>query len=293
MTVTRAVFLEDSVVRSDRRIGMARLQSARLPRPAYDIPVVMVHGAFAGSWIFANWLEFFVHAGWSASAISLRGHDSEDPAPAGQVLATRIADYVDDLRAVLAEVGPAVLIGHSMGGLVVQKVAEDGLAAALVLVASVAPAQLGSHDADFAIDRPVDYRDQYRELRGAYAVSDDQFEFALSHLVPESPLALNECRGRTPVDVTKIVCPVLVVGAGRDETRVFPAERLADFYAAPFVVAQQSHHDVMIDCEWVTTVAVIQSWLIDSLRPTTLPRLVQPPSGHGGRHSLNPSMGKA
>jgi pimeloyl-ACP methyl ester carboxylesterase len=259
---------EEALARSSRAIGPVLVASAQLPEAIFDIPIVMIPGAFAGGWIFARWQDYFARAGWVTHAITLRGHGDVSP-DREELIGTRIQDHVDDVQSVLEQVGSSVLIGHSMGGLVAQKLAEQGHAQALVLVASVGPAQLGSHDADFPPNEPVDYREDYAALRDDYGASA-WFDFALAHLVPESPTALNDCRGRTPVNPGAVTCPVLCVGGGQDETHVFPAPRLAAFYGADSIVAGRSHHDVMIDSEALAVAAAIHEWLLARTRSPLL-----------------------
>jgi pimeloyl-ACP methyl ester carboxylesterase len=70
--------------------------------------------------------------------MSLRGHGtSPTPKPLHKV---SIADYLDDVRSVADDLGGApVLIGHSLGGFVVQRYLEEQNAPAAVLVGSVPP----------------------------------------------------------------------------------------------------------------------------------------------------------
>jgi alpha-beta hydrolase superfamily lysophospholipase len=96
-----------------------------------------------GAWYFAKWLEFFATRGHPAYALNLRGHHGSRPVDDfGRV---SIMDYVKDVSDAAAGVRarhpglPLVLVGHSMGGLVVQKAAESVSPAALVLLSTVPP----------------------------------------------------------------------------------------------------------------------------------------------------------
>src|ERR1700694_3612223 len=103
-------------------------------------PLLFVHGAWHGAWCWEeHFLRYFADRGWSVKAIDLRGQGS---APGRKRLRwTRIADYVTDLAEAADSLPePPVVIGHSMGGLVVQKYLESHTAPAAVLVASVPPA---------------------------------------------------------------------------------------------------------------------------------------------------------
>src|SRR5690349_18737071 len=58
------------------------LIAAEPPRPVAgrDVtPILFLHGAFAGAWIWAeHFLPFFAAAGYPAYALSLRGHAASD-----------------------------------------------------------------------------------------------------------------------------------------------------------------------------------------------------------------------
>lgn len=65
-------------------------------------------------------MPYFRDHGFRVVALSLRGHGGS--AGAERIRSTRIADYVADVRQVVDGLDPApVVIGHSMGGFVVQK----------------------------------------------------------------------------------------------------------------------------------------------------------------------------
>ncbi|MGD0142979.1 MAG: alpha/beta fold hydrolase [Rhizomicrobium sp.] len=103
-------------------------------------PLLFVHGAWHGAWCWdVHFLEFFTRNGYDAHALSLRGHGESEGRE--KLRWTRIKDYVDDVASVAQRFRtPPVVIGHSMGGFVVQKYLEDHPAPAGVLLASV-PAQ--------------------------------------------------------------------------------------------------------------------------------------------------------
>jgi len=104
--------------------------------------LVFLHGAFAGAWVWAEgFLPWFARRGYPAYALSFRGHGESDAA--GDLHDLGVNDYRDDVRALLDRFGEApVLIGHSMGGYVVQKIVEEVDLPAYVLMASVPPSGL-------------------------------------------------------------------------------------------------------------------------------------------------------
>ncbi len=102
-------------------------------------PLLFVHGAFAGAWTFAeHFLPYFAAHGFPSYALSLRGHG----ASYGRDSLTwaSLADFVEDLEEAVAAIGGTpVLVGHSMGALVVMKYLERATAPAAALVAPVPP----------------------------------------------------------------------------------------------------------------------------------------------------------
>ena len=105
-------------------------------------PLLFVHGAFHGAWCWSeHFLDFFAERGYRAVAVNLRGHGNS-PTP-GPLNSCTLADYADDIRTVADSLPtPPVVIGHSMGGAVVQKYLTRHNAPAAVLVASAPPSGL-------------------------------------------------------------------------------------------------------------------------------------------------------
>lgn len=101
------------------------------------VPLLFVHGMWGGSWYWVNYMMAAAQAGWDAWAINLRGHHGSRPVPdLGRV---SVLDYVQDVRDCLRGLGEVILVGHSMGGLIAQKVAESGGVRAAVALTSAAP----------------------------------------------------------------------------------------------------------------------------------------------------------
>src|SRR5271169_4484912 len=106
---------------------------------AHPVPLLFVHGALGAAYSWDDhFLDFFADNGYRAIAPSLRGHGGSSVSK--PLNKCTIADYVDDVRSVAATL-PAtpVLIGHSMGGFIVQKYLETGTAPAAGLVSSAPP----------------------------------------------------------------------------------------------------------------------------------------------------------
>ena len=98
-------------------------------------PLLFVHGAGHGAWCWAeHFLDFFAEHGFDSYALSLRGHGESGGRE--RLRWTSIANYVSDVEQVAAGLPrEPVLVGHSMGGLVVQKYLEAHEPPAAVLLA--------------------------------------------------------------------------------------------------------------------------------------------------------------
>ena len=100
--------------------------------------IVLVHGAFGGAWCWEPVIPGLEAAGHTVEAFDLPGAGN-DPTPAAEVTLDAYADRVGE---VLAQGPPAVLVGHSMGGVVVTQAAARNpqLVDSLIYVAAFAPA---------------------------------------------------------------------------------------------------------------------------------------------------------
>jgi pimeloyl-ACP methyl ester carboxylesterase len=106
---------------------------------SHPVPLLFVHGAWHGAWCWDEYfLDFFVERGYRGVAVSLRGHGNSPAEKRMQMCS--VDDFVEDVRSV-AEKLPSnpVVIGHSMGGFVVQKYLHSYDAPAGVLLASEPP----------------------------------------------------------------------------------------------------------------------------------------------------------
>jgi pimeloyl-ACP methyl ester carboxylesterase len=112
---------------------------------SHPVPLLFVHGAWHAAWCWdEHFLGFFAHQGYRALALSFRGHGTS---PTDKPLrACTVADYVADVASVADGLPTSpVVIGHSMGGLIVQKYLESHHAPAGVLLTSMPPqGNLGS-----------------------------------------------------------------------------------------------------------------------------------------------------
>lgn len=107
--------------------------------PSDRPPLLFVHGAWEGAWIWERWMARAAQAGWPCYAVSLRGHGDSSGSDTLKRVPLRYYEH-DVLQTITHLPAPPVLVGHSTGGLIVQHVLERYRSApAGVLLASVPP----------------------------------------------------------------------------------------------------------------------------------------------------------
>ncbi len=262
---------KDIFLSEDRFISGLYVRRTR-PNDRIKRPVVLcVHGGGHGYWAFEKWLEIFARNGYDAYSISLRNHEGSYKVEGNTYLSMRADAYCEDVEIVLSNLsGPVTLVGHSMGGIICQMVAERTQLQALVLVASVGPGQTGVMRRRVRQDKTI--------LPGPEAASqsyfhalpkEEQLQYA-RRLVPESPGVINHY-GHEGILINKrrITCPVLVVTAEFDRTSVPTAEILAGFYSAPFYCVLGSGHDIMLEPTAGEAAEVIIHWLASTFSSGT------------------------
>ena len=122
------------------------------PRPERP-PLLFVHGLGHGGWCWEHWLRGAAEAGYAAHAVSLRGHGGSE----GRLRTARLSHYVDDVIHTAASLPRRpVLVGHSMGGLVVQQTVARYAAHAAVLVAPVPAHPAAGSLVSVALQHPLD-----------------------------------------------------------------------------------------------------------------------------------------
>jgi pimeloyl-ACP methyl ester carboxylesterase len=115
---------------------------------AEPLPVVLVHGAWHGAWCWSKQLSELDRRGIEAVAVDLPGHGSS-PEPFGDLYGDAAT-----VAAAVAAVGPAVVVGHSYGGMAITEADyADGLVAHLVYLTAFCP-DVGESAADLAASLP-------------------------------------------------------------------------------------------------------------------------------------------
>ena len=252
--------------------------SSHPPVVSDETAVVFVHGAWHGEWCWSeHFLPYFARHGYLGHAIDLRGHGQSDGA--ASLRRHRIADYVDDVRSVVDGLDHVpVLVGHSMGGVVVQKYLETGPATGAVLLATLPPAGGLAVAARLARRYPfamlkvlatrslrplVATPRRTRELFFSEGITHVRLREHHNRLQDESFRAFLDLIAfdRTHPERIRVPVPVLVLGAHRDSI-ITPAEvaaTAAAYRTTPTLLP--TAHDMMLDDGWSEVADHIIRWL--------------------------------
>lgn len=252
---------------------------ARSPRgKARDVPLLFVHGAYAGAWCWEeHFLPFFAERGWSAYAVSLSGHGGS---PGREHLdSLSLEDYIADVAEVVSRL-PAVpvLIGHSMGGMVLQKYLERAGAPALVLLASVPPQGLWASALGVALNKPNLLNDLNRLLGGGQVALDTLREAMFAQPVrpedlqryyllmqPESFRAVWDMTLFNLPRLGRMHRPPMLVLGGECDTLISPTlvELTARSYDIRAELFPGMGHGMMLEAGWREVAERIETWLVE------------------------------
>lgn len=267
-------------------LGLAAL--SMLPARAKGMQVmskdiVMLHGANAGGWCFDRFRAVFEQAGFTCHAPDLIGHGANKANAATLLKGVGIADYTAEMAEFVGRfAAPPILLGHSMGAVIAQLLAAQGLASALILAA---PAPRAGVLPQTALEKKLardlmsigDLRekvlDPIFELAKIYTLNrlpENEQRSVFEKFGPESGRALFELfvweldeTGATVVDSAAVKCPVLCL-SGTDDRIVSleTARESAKAYAgAPFWELDGRGHMFLLEPGAEETARRLAEWL--------------------------------
>jgi pimeloyl-ACP methyl ester carboxylesterase len=248
--------------------------------PTVDVgkpPLLFVHGLGHGAWAFENWLDAAVKAGYPAYAVSLRGHGGSP----GRLRSSMLGHYVDDVvRTASALPRPAVLVGHSLGGLVVQRALARYAAHAGVLVTPVSSSSAIVDYLNIARRHPLDALKMAAgitlPLRPDYLfveLDPAQAQTYADRCGKESPLAQYQTLFHLAAKPPLGGAPVLVLAAPDERLLMMRGMRkTAAHYGAPLREFPGMGHDMMLEPRWREPLQAMLGWLAElpeaSAQPT-------------------------
>ncbi|MEY4509583.1 MAG: hypothetical protein RLZZ450_1705 [Pseudomonadota bacterium] len=243
--------------------------------------VVFVHGMWSQACVWDGWLSAFSQSGYRCHVVALPAHHSD--VSEVELACVGFDDCVDAVASVATGLERPILIGHSMGGLIVQKLAQTLLLSAAVLLNSAAPRAV------FPL-RPVMLPGLARHFlrwglwKGVLRLSRREADYLLfsgldetdrarwrASSLPESGLMAYQLGfGRLgwsrvhEVDLTRITCPMLALAGGRDHMIPIGVSRaMSRFYGSKLRYREQPEcgHWLIGEAGYPERIAEIHSWL--------------------------------
>ncbi|WP_353571324.1 alpha/beta hydrolase [Candidatus Albibeggiatoa sp. nov. BB20] len=243
-------------------------------------PLLFVHGAFAGAWCWDEYfLPYFATQGYPAYAVSLRGHGESDGK--AQLSFTTLNDFISDVQSVVEQLDkPPILVGHSMGGMIVQKYIETHPATAAILMNTVPPSGLSMSMFYMAMSSPFLLMQLglvqgvspvfatpemiKQTLFSSENISDEVLQKFSSHWHGEAQLAVTEMLNWALPNQSnkKPEIPMLVLGAGKDVFFPHSNTRItAHHYQADSHIFESLAHAMMLENDWQSVANYMLEWL--------------------------------
>lgn len=242
------------------------------PRPV----ILMIHGMFGGGWYFESWAKFLCENGHFVVYVIKDLHEGED------LRKIDFYDYLEKTIKVAEEIcaiekNKIILIGHSMGGLIAQKIAETKprLVAGLVLVTSAPPKGISAMSWDvakamikhlfpllFNLPLKIEKKSTLKLILN-WLDDDNRKEQIFQKFVPESSRAVKQLAfSRIPVDHRKFDCRILVVAGGYD--KLLPLEtqiKISQKYDSELRSFRKGHM-LMLEDHNGEIISAIYTWII-------------------------------
>jgi pimeloyl-ACP methyl ester carboxylesterase len=249
-----------------RRDGAPRLEflEAAPEGRASGAPILFLHGAFGGAWMWREiFMPYFVRRGRAVAAVSLRAHGgSEGRAERRE---TRLSDYLDDVLRAFAEFRePPIVVAHSLGGLLAQMLIGGEAMRGLALLASLPPEgmmfttpRLAATDPHILLeailgtfaDRKLPIGMAAHEILFSEGLPREKVARYSSLMVPEALRALAEAHLPRPVISAALLgLPTLVIGGTLDRL-VWRAStlRTALYHAGEHQSVEGAGHFLQLD----------------------------------------------
>jgi pimeloyl-ACP methyl ester carboxylesterase len=257
-----------------------------------NTPVIFVHGLWLHATSWDPWVDLFREAGYAPQAPGWPGDSDtaeetrrQPERVAGKGIDDAVAHYAQIIRGLDA---PPIVIGHSFGGLIVQRLLGEDLAAAAVAidpapikgvlilppsslkVASVALRKPANRNLAVALTReqfrygfgntlPAKESDELYDRWAIPSPGKTLFEAAFANFTPNSPAKVNT-RNKTRG-------PLLVTAGGKDHTvpHIVSTSTRRLYHRSPAITDLREFpdrgHSLTIDHGWREVAQEVLDWL--------------------------------
>ena len=231
--------------------------------------IILVHGAWHGAWCWDDVAEALRGHGFEVLTPDLPGHETYG-SPVR--IWDRLSSYVSHVDSLVQGVsGEVIVVGHSMGGLVTQRLLESRLVGHGILVASVPRKGVGAalqrlikHDSAQVMEAAkslslwpmVGNDDRVRSHFFKEGADPSAVKAAGAKVQNESLLAFTSMIVRWP-QPSKVSSSMTVVGATHDSIFTIDEQRdLAQAYGTELIEID-SGHDIMLEPQYTELVDII------------------------------------
>lgn len=247
--------------------------------PPRRVDILLVHGIFVGAWVWeTHFLPYLAAAGYDVHAVSLSGHGNSCGRERLHTLT--LSDYTADLNEAASTIErPVVVVGHSMGGAVVQNAIRTGARfAGAALMASVPPGGLMSANIAMMWSEPRLWRELsamftsgprsadlgvLREGLFSNRIDAVEFERFAGRVGDESRVIGFELQGLRPfAPMPWQTPPMLVLGGSADRfIRKQDLYATAAWYGVEAAILPDLSHSLMLDPDWKRAADALLAWL--------------------------------
>ncbi len=221
--------------------------------------LIFIHGFWANGSIWRPFIEYFSKRNFDCVAIDLReGLDMRKAS---------FKDYVNKVRAIARK--DDIIIGHSMGGLIVQKVAEEIIIKGGIAICPAPPKGIKfgkrmllssiKYLPKVIINKPFKTSFSFAKKFFLNCVEDARSVYKKLEVEPAN-IAYELMMSKIEVDERKVKCPLLFI-ATKDDKACKPemVKRIAEKYDAEFIIEEGCH---WIFDNWQSIADKIQSFIV-------------------------------
>lgn len=239
-------------------------------------PILFLHGIFVGAWCWHNFLKDFAEHGYDAWAISFRGHGRSSRGSA-----FGLNDFVADAQAAVDEIKRVtgqmpIVVGHSMGALVLQRLMLRRKLAGAVLMCAMPPQGLLPLALSNWCLRPLQMLELGQLMLQQQHLKPEQFKFGM-FAQPIDDESLKRYALKTVAEAPRLWgdlmqgsmctpwlknCPMALIAAS-DDHLVPPAvtQMSAMTYGIPIHWLDGFGHGLMLERDWQQAAACVRGMI--------------------------------
>ncbi len=245
----------------------------------HQTPLLFQHGAWHGAWCWQSWMDYFPSLGYETHTISLPGH-GKSSMHKGHINLYAFREYVDILCDQIEAISPRpVVIGHSLGGAVLQKYLENHSIPGAVLLSTLPSTGILPMCLRLLRRHPIPILSGILKLNLYEWVKNPELAQALflnkdtridiisfqKQLGGESMMvAIQLLFSFAKVNSNK--SPMLFISGGKDAIFTMKEEeRTAKRYNSKNLIIENQAHNLMMESAWEQVADVIDNWIIHEL----------------------------